>query len=723
MIIRPDEFDPDLIRRIGIQKRKGRPGARKKQPETHHYKDVICAFDIETTKISRGRIPISRTESREDYISYMYIWQLQIGVGLTIIGRTWPEFVSLLKEIALAVGDHNRLVVYVHNLSYEFSFLRDQQVLGPLINEDTVFCLKPRKIAKFLCCSDRIEFRCSYIHSNMGLDAYTEKMRVKHRKLSGEDFDYSKVRYPWTELTPRELEYCANDVIGLVEALTAEMTFDHDDLYSIPLTSTGYVRRDIKKALERKQDWIQRLIPDIGTYVLLREAFRGGDTHASRFYAGKILPGPIRSVDRSSSYPDVMLNRRYPISEVYRPEEKDRTSWNALIGKMRKDRAIVARISIDGLALRDPLNPVPYLSSDKCRSILGGRYDNGRLLSADYLETTITDIDLFILLQEYDGSISVMDWQYARYGPLPEELKNVVRDYYVKKTQLKNVAGQEIFYEKSKNKLNSTYGCAAQDPVRLTIHYDAGDYVEGATIDGVFYPGSLEQYLPVLLDQARPVMPYQWGVWTTALARHELRMLIWTCGRQFIYCDTDSVYYWGDVDFSQYNRDHQAASIKNEAYADDPAGIIHYMGMVEEDSKNGPYQEFKTLGAKKYAYRDRKGVLHITISGVVKDEGARELERAGGLKAFDPGTELQSGFVFRDAGGVDVIYQDQPIGILQMDGHELYVGTGAVLVDSTYTLSLSTNYQALLDRLVENDCMDIFRRSISGQRIDTQSLI
>lgn len=276
-------------------------------------------------------------------------------------------------------------------------------------------------------------------------------------------------------------------------------------------------RRDIKKALEPLKDWIQKLIPPLDTYLMLREAFRGGDTHASRFYAGKILPGPIRSVDRSSSYPDVQCNLRFPVSEFFNPPPKDAHSEKAMTAKIKKDRAVIARIAFHELKLRDPFNPDPYLSDDKCRNVFRPAYDNGRILSAEYLETTITDKDLFIILHDYDFSkMDVIQWQYAKYGPLPQEMKDVIIDYYVKKTELKNVPGQEIYYDKSKSKLNGIFGCSSQDPVRLTIQYTkerGGDYIEGATIDGEFYPGSLEQYLPVLLDQAKPVMPYQWGVW------------------------------------------------------------------------------------------------------------------------------------------------------------------------------------------------------------------
>lgn len=241
MIISPQEFDPSMLRSIPTQKRKGRPGARAKKSQTHRYLDLVCAFDIETSKISRGSYEIAKGVRREDYFAFMYIWQFQVGAGLTIMGRHWDEFVALCMMIAHELGPDSRIVVYVHNLSYEWSFIRDERILGPYINEESVFCIKARKICKFLAFDDKLEFRCSYIHSNMGLDAFTKKMQVKHQKLSGEEFDYSIIRYPWTPLTERELEYCANDVIGLVEAIQKEMEIDGDDLYSIPLTSTGYV--------------------------------------------------------------------------------------------------------------------------------------------------------------------------------------------------------------------------------------------------------------------------------------------------------------------------------------------------------------------------------------------------------------------------------------------------------------------------------------------------
>ena len=140
-------------------------------------------------------------------------------------------------------------------------------------------------------------------------------MNVEHQKL--QDFEYTELRYPWTEMTALELEYCQNDVLGLVEALKAEMQRDNDNLYTIPVTSTGYVRRDVKKAMNSiSRFYVQKIVPDYPTYQLLSEAYRGGNTHSNRYHTGEILHN-VHSYDRSSSYPDVLVNCEFPIRRFF----------------------------------------------------------------------------------------------------------------------------------------------------------------------------------------------------------------------------------------------------------------------------------------------------------------------------------------------------------------------------------------------------------------------
>ena len=686
-----------------------RPRGNQRTRDTEfYYKDVVCAFDIETTRKKIGEKRIAKNVYKDIEVAIMYIWQFQIGLDLTIIGRTWDEFNELIDMIDDGLKDDEKLCVYVHNLSYEFQFIRDEQILGKLIDEKSVFMLAPRKILKFDCCTSKIEFRCSYIHSNMNLALFTSKMEVEHIKLSGDEFNYDKERYPWTKLTQRELEYCANDVIGLVEAIVKEMAIDGDNLYTIPLTSTGYVRRDIREAIHDylPKTWVKERKPDYETYKMLHEAFRGGNTHANRFNADRIIGlngEQIWEYDRSSSYPDVQLNGKFPIGVFSKPRKVTVELYEEAVSS---GYAVIGRLWFKNLKIKGDDILVPYISKSKCKAYNVTQEDNGRILCCDYAEMCLTEIDLSIIFKQYDfEEYGVIDFRLARKDYLPEPIKDVIRKYYRLKTELKGDESQAIIYMKSKNKLNAIYGNSAQDPGKISILYRKGDYIPGfydkktkqEKILNDSNEKEIEKLHQLIYESANTVLPYQFGVYTTALARYELQKLIDICGKNFLYCDTDSVYFVqdGTVSFDSYNKEKIRLSTKSRAFADDSKGKRHYMGVAE--CERNDIVSFKTLGAKKYAYVTESGELKVTTSGVNKKKAPSEL-----LKNASPDESVldvySPGFVFEDAGGNEIEYVDYSTGIIEIDGHEIYVGTCAVIRPSTYKLGLQEDYLTLLDR-------------------------
>lgn len=423
------------------------------------YLNIVTAFDIETT-----RLPDIEQ-------SFMYIWQFQFGPAQTITGRTWEEFFSFLQQITDRIRDVAWLVVYVHNLSFEFQFLKGLYDFQP----EEVFATESRKVLK---CTmfDCIEFRCSYYLTNLPLNKFLLKYNVENKKLSGDDFDYSKIRYPWSPLTAKEMEYCINDVKGLVQAVTKQMLSDGDTLQSIPLTATGYVRRDVKEAMKHfNHTQLKEMLPDADVYRLLREAFRGGDTIANRWNADDIIDN-VQSVDITSSYPSSMLMCKYPMTRFYREDPADFKKLYRL-----KSKALLFRIVMFNVRLKDQAEGHTYLSRDKCRNIEGGTFSNGRIIRADYLEITITDIDYEIIARRYKWDRQVItDLYSSRYKMLPGLLRSVIIQYYKVKTELKGVeegTDDYLFYMKNKEKLNSTYGMTVEDPAKDTIEFRDGDFV------------------------------------------------------------------------------------------------------------------------------------------------------------------------------------------------------------------------------------------------------
>lgn len=669
------DFNAGMLHQYGVIRRP-RKGKKTNKPE---YLEVTCAFDIESTNIKAIQQAV------------MYIWQFQIGTELTVFGRTWDEFILLLNKILPVLETNVWLVVYIHNLSYEFSFLKGIYDF----REDEVFCLSRRKVLK---CTmyDKIEFRCSYKLSNSSLKDFTRKYKVKHLKLL--DFDYAIDRYPWTPLTIEELRYCQNDVLGLVESVNALMLSEKDNLMTVPMTSTGYVRRECKKVMREGvgYHYAQPFYPDPLQYKLLRKAFRGGDTHCNRWYVDQTLEA-VSSYDRSSSYPDVLCNEKFPMTpfvQILEPLPQDRLE--TLIYK--RNRAILMQVRLTDVKMKNRYFCDPYLTEDKSEFIVNAQVFNGRILSADSLVTTITEIDYDIIKKIYDFHLEVLVWYKATKKLLPECFRNFIIDYYRKKTELKGLKGStpeetefnERSYLRAKNFLNSIYGMTVQVVIREEVVYNQ--------YDRDFHYKPVDEAELFESSKSRYWLPYQWGVWCTAYSRQMLfRGLELVSANQdeedddsfsdAVYWDTDSVKYLGHADWTPFNEARKQKSIESGAYATDKHGETHYMGVFENE---GTYDKFRSCGAKKYAY-EKNGKLSVTIAGVNKKKGGKELAAKGGIDS------LQDGFEFSDAGGTAAVYNDKPdITDYKVEGHWLKITSNVFLYQSTYTVGDMEIYKRML---------------------------
>ena len=560
----------------------------------------------------------------------------------------------------------------------EFQYLKGLFDLG----EHDVFASDLRRIIRFTALGN-IEFRCSMMLSNMTLKQFTHSMHVEHEKLDGSDI-YDKQYYPWSDLPEHVLQYSAYDVIGLVEAVKAKMRLDGDTLCTIPLTSTGYPRRDMKYAMKYyPHTKLMEMLPDLTVYDMLVEAFRGGDTHANRYYAGSIVEN-VSSADRSSSYPDVMCNCMFPMG-AWTELTADRPT---LLKEMNEGKnALLIHIRLTDVRLKDKYNGDPYIPRDKCRSIWHARYDNGRVLEAEELEMIVTDIDFYIINHDYHWSdLEVLRLYASEYDFLPACFVKVITNYYEQKTKLKGDKEKDMEYNKAKALLNGLYGMLAMKPLRKTLIFRDGAMHEDES-----------QSREELLEQAyrKAYSSYAWGVWVTAWARYRLWEGIQIVGHdRFIYCDTDSVKYISDasVSWHAFNTERKSNSIYSGSLAKDAAGQIHYMGVYEPD---GLYKRFSTLGAKRYAYEDLDGVLHITIAGVAKEAGAVEL---GKLENF------KDGFIFMNSGKTASSYVDKPFTdrlVYWEDGikREIEVTPYILISETSYYMSMTDEYKELIGLL------------------------
>lgn len=667
---------------------------RRKSQNKHRILNVFSAFDIETSTVW-----LNPNHSQYDVHSFMYVWQMQIE-EYTVKGRTWDEFfrwLYVLREAIERIKNDNNLsvnpllVCWVHNLSYEFAFLSG---LYPFTNDECFF----RDVRKPIYCRmfDTFELRCSYIQTNLSLAALCKQTGVQ-QKLSGQKFNYDKVRFPWTKLTPFEEEYTTVDVESLVQAMKYRVSRGGDNLQTVPLTSTGYVRRECKEALKDQFLDLREMKPKEKEYRLLRKAFRGGNTHANRYYVGQIVED-VYSYDISSSYPTQQLTQLFPIKPFRWLELSQRTA------KRRIERvftfiglgyAVVGTYQFKNVRLKNHREPIPYISLSRCDAMGTDDYDlildNGRILECGYMEISLTEIDLQIVLDQYTFDyMDVMECMISQKDYLPASYRQVIQDYYEKKTALKGDDSEDgkYIYVKSKNMLNAVYGMSATDPVHQEIEYKDGDYKVSAYED--FTPDELLK----LLKNAS--FPYQWGVYTTAYARKQLQDAIKLCGDRIIYCDTDSVKTKGDVPIWQLNDKLMKKAIQQKAYADDMKGNRHYIGLFESD---GHYDRFITQGAKRYAY-ESDGHMGITVAGVstkINEETGISfaVEELKSLERFKVGMK------WKKAGGTISVYNDND-DFEYTDpktGNVIQITKNVAIVPSTYVMTYSKDYRLLLDEI------------------------
>ena len=466
------------------------------------------------------------------------------------------------------------------------------------------------------------------------------------------------------------------------------VSMNGDNLITVPLTSTGYVRRECKESLKGHYYDITEMKPDERQYRLLRKAFRGGNTHANARKANKILTD-VYSYDIVSCYPTQQLTQsKFPMKPFRWLDE--RLTLDRVFKFIGLGYAVVGLYQFKGLRLKNKKTPIPYISLGRCDA-LGFKLDNGRILECSYCEIALTEIDLEIILKQYFfDEVAVMECMVAQTDFLPAEYRKVIQDYYDNKTWLKGSTTDEeqYLYMKSKNMLNSVYGMSATDPIHQEIKYSGGDYVRSS-----YDTMSEEEKIKALKNAP---FPYQWGVYTTALSRKQLQDAIDLCGDKIIYCDTDSVKTLGPAPITSLNDKLLKKAIAAKAYADDRDGNRHYIGLFEQDAH---YDRFITQGAKRYAY-EQDGKLHVTVSGVTKQRN----EKTGEYFAVEELKKLERfkvGMTWVKAGGTMAVYNDDD----DFDytdpetGRTVRITKNVAIIPTTYKMTYAKDYALLLNEI------------------------
>lgn len=566
------------------------------------YYNIPAAFDIEVSSFYQDG----------EKKACMYIWQFGLLNWVTC-GRTWEEYTSFLEVLSkvLNLDTSHRLVIYVHNLAYEWQFFRKR------FEWDKVFFLDTRKPVYAI--TEGYEYRCSLKLSSKSLKKVGQDLqKYKCEKKMG-DLDYSLVRTSKTPLTKKELGYCEADIRVLLCYIQEKIESD-GDISLIPLTNTGYVRNYCRKACykrwRRYRNLMDSLILTPDEYSQLKRGFGGGFTHASAKYSRHVLHD-IASFDFTSSYPYVMISEMFPMSSsklvdsIESEEELEYYLKNycCLFDVTLKD--VYPKVDFD-----HPISASKLIASD------GVVKDNGRVIYANSLTITVTEQDYAVYREFYDWDkekTEIHQFRIYEKGYLPTAFVKAILKLYKDKTVLKGVEDEAINYMISKNMLNAAFGMIVTDIVREGIEYE----------DDIYIPvkPNIEKAISDYNNNIKRFLFYPWGVWVTSYARANLFSGILACGKDYVYSDTDSIKVRNYEDHLDYIENYNNL-VKKKLEA---ASEYHRIPMEDFSPLNrkgepkpigvwdfeGVYDTFKTLGAKRYmTYKD--GEYSLTVAGVNK---------------------------------------------------------------------------------------------------------
>lgn len=673
-------FPFDIFKNAPLRTKNG------KSADKVRYYDLVASFDIETTTI----------ESAEKPFAFMYQWQFCLE-DYVFMGKTWEQYQEFLLYISSVLdldiyqdGEGTKgksLVVYVHNLPFEFMFMHAfiGELASPLFTDIYEPLTVPTKSG--------FTFRCSARLSNKSLEKFTKG--YPHAKLAG-DLDYRTIRTPQLNdpkngLTDLELAYCYNDVMGLSEAIRDLLTKDKYNIATIPLTSTGFVRKDCRQSMYKNPHWRQQFLdmqlsPEL--YELCRFAFRGGNTHSNARIVGKIIHD-VKHGDITSSYPAQMLTKGFPMT----PFEKVEHVENIIphLKAISQKYCLLLKFRIINFKYKGRTG-VPYIAKDKSITRLQDFskiiLDNGRIYSAPYAMLAGTEIDLQLILRDYDFErIEIIEAYKSEKKLLPWEIRRVCLDYYQRKTELKGLKDPDSLYnyQRAKENLNSLYGMLCMRIDRLEWTFEDGEYIPTQ------HP--LRKMLSDFYDSESSFLPYQWALWVTAHARFALDQGMQICGEDLCYIDTDSVFYTGDheQEFAALNAELQQTAEVMRAYADNRDGQRFYVGVWDMEQE---IKDFKTLGAKKYLCSFDGKNIEATISGVSKDIGAAYFTEHG-FDAFADSTTIPV------SGKVSAHYNTVKPHEITINGVTFTTASNIALIEASYTINITHDFAEFI-KMVNN---------------------
>jgi len=547
-------------------------------------------FDIETSRIPYD-LPKGAVRTVDDYIQAMYLANLLEMNNSTgeftnsWFFRTFDEFMDHVNDIS---NDSNKIVIYSHNLSYEFDFYNRHFNCSALtkakskadifgnIEHESIIKSNRDVLAITFENMPYAKFKDSLALFNKGVKMLGDDLvKVRHEDLKKLDYNYEKIRLWCDELEPLDYEYNKRDNEIVARSIYWFMKDNNYTFKEVPLTFTAntkkhrlkYIKDRDKRLNKKNLQTINALktfaLTDFNFFTMQRSAYQGGFTSANAMYTNKLVHN-VYSADEKSAYPKMMTTKRFPIFNEKGNMDKiacfitgqDANDFFQLYkDNLYNVKGYYGDFIIKNIKLKKPDYLAPLAKSHLLNFMsLTDRNSlviNGKVHQADEVKATFTNVGIewLSLCYEWDEiycsrmCLSTAD-RYLSEG----EVHSLLNDFAIKEGVDKEKYAIE--YALAKVNINAIYGVKVQNDLKDSYNLINGD-IYASVFDKLTLNEQEEIYNNFLSTRkigrdTQNFDLYSDGIFVTDYARLELlRMMVYLYDNGYVtvYCDTDSLYF------------------------------------------------------------------------------------------------------------------------------------------------------------------------------------
>ena len=498
--------------------------------------------------------------------------------------RTLEDFINFAKKF------EDEIIIYVHNLPFEFSYLVEEYKIGVNHNKSIFRGKDPLKVV--INDMPKVEFRDSLALlrksiKDLGEDIGLPKLTINYNRnlyyyslLFGNDFDYNERDNIITMLSIADFFQNKAPIIGVNKIKDLSITSTRFFKYYRKFFADKHFPKKYDGSKARRNNSLDE---DYEFYNISRMAFRGGLVSVNPLYVPDDYNdnfwsyNSVYHIDVTSSYIYTMLNTKFPyFSKDDSVKIKNKKVATGLIkflcneikengsdflhdagskintsNGISRIRGFYAKIKLKNLRMKYDFD-IPSIDSVRTSLALDKYCEtyHGKITEADELEMYVNDAVLESIMIDYDFDDIECDYiiYTTKADHLPYyEIVYIMQQFFTKQLLKNNKNTKSTDYLIAKSGLNAMYGIKVENPIKDKVAVRNNKIVVTQKANSLTNNNNqilFNEY--VINNKNKKTDIYSDGVYISTISRLNLikmKKYLKDTGCMNIYCDTDSLMF------------------------------------------------------------------------------------------------------------------------------------------------------------------------------------